>query len=80
MNAVLTVNVRHGDSHFDEVGIVFVLRSGIPQLGREGLGPHCACDTRLANSCNPGKTQQTSNILAPTADNSFMFCFSVRAD
>lgn len=56
--------------------MVIVFCSRVPQLGREGLGPHCACNTRLAHSCNHAINKQTSNVLVPetsSKENAFMF-------
>ena len=87
LTAVLTIDVRHGDSYFDEVGMVRVFASGVAQLGGEGLGPDCADNTRLTHSCNhtEKKKRKTSNNQTlcfhekSSTENSFICQFSVRA-
>lgn len=45
-----TVHVRHGDAHFDEVGVFRVVCSGVAQLGGEGLGADGPHLTRLTHT------------------------------
>lgn len=51
-----TVNVRHGDSHFDEVGVFGVVCAGVAQLGGERFGADGAHPARLTHSFEGIKT------------------------
>lgn len=45
-----TVDVRHGDSHFDEVGVCWIVCSSVAQLGGERLSADSPHLTRLTHT------------------------------
>lgn len=74
----LTIYVRHGDGHFDEVRVFLVICSGVAQLCREWFSAHSSHLTRLTHTFLRQKIKpETKAQTANQSKNGSSMCMSL---